>query len=72
MTITPELVNTFLERVENLSEQEMFAIIAGPMGDRELLLDFRQALLAQVAAIEKRLGIKPTTSECRRIAKGKM
>lgn len=70
--LTQQVVNAFLERIENMSEKEMAVLIVGGFDDRELLLDIRQARLAEVAAIEKRLGIKPTTAECRRIAKGKM
>jgi hypothetical protein len=39
------------------------------MTDRALLLAFRQALLMMVDAIERKLEIKPRTSEIKRIAK---
>lgn len=71
MRITQQAVDAFMARVENLSEREMADIIASAITDRELLLDIRQARLAEVAAIEKKLGISPTTAKCRQIAKGK-
>lgn len=37
--------------------------------DREFWIAVRHALLILVGAIEKALGIEPTTKECRQIAK---
>lgn len=76
-TINDQVVQAFLARVDKLSEQDMAAIIGELLDDRELLLDIRQARLAEVAALESVLIEKgwlkgPTTSECRKIAKGKM
>ena len=72
MRITQQAVDAFMTRIENLSEREMADIVASAITDRKLLLDIRQARLAEVAAIEEKLDISPTTAECRKIAKGKM
>ena len=69
--ITQQAVDEFYDRVKTRIESDMTQTLAS-LSDRELLLDIRQARLAEVAAIEKKLGISPTTAECRRIAKGKM
>ena len=71
MRITQQSVDAFMARIAELSDREMASLVASAITDRELLLDIRQARLAEVAAIEKKLDISPTTAECRRIAKGK-
>lgn len=38
--------------------------------DRRFLVEWRRTLLAQVDAIERRLGIAPTTADLRKQAKG--
>ena len=39
--------------------------------DKQFLMDVRQALLMIVDSIERLLGIKPRTSECRKDTTGK-
>lgn len=69
MTLTQQAVDEFAKRIERMSERQITALVVSSLSDRELLLDIRQARLAEVAAIEKKLGISPSTAECRRIAK---
>ncbi len=68
MTETPETYDIIL------TDAEKRRILSKNMDDleRKLWLDLRQAWLGIVAAIEEKLGITPTTAECRKIVKGKM
>ena len=83
-TLTQQTVDAFMERIKAMDEQELAEILAPILRDDKalpddyvLLLDWRQAELAIVAAIEKKMQAMgrlkgPTTAECRRIAKGKV
>ena len=72
MTLTRQTVEQFLNRVEAMTEDQLAAVAIISLRDRKFWLDIRQAQLADVAAIEKMLGITPTTADYRRMAKGKV
>ena len=66
----PEMYST----VDNTLSVPFLASLEAVTGDMDLStkMQLRMSYLGLVDAIEKDLGIRPTTAECRKIVKGKL
>ena len=71
MPIKQSDIPEFLARVDAMVQPYNATMDKFTDDDRMHLLELRQFHLGAVSAIEAKLGVKPTTAQCRKIARGK-